>query len=182
MVVLIGFGAARIAGASAEADASQGKRAESSATTAGVAPVTTAASEAVPADPVAALPSCIPVADFSGDTVGCALKAQLYPANESVTTREPPKGMPGFPVYGREGGALVGYEVTGLGYVPVSMAADGAALSKLRDCMTKLNSGALDGSELDGCVAPLRQFGIADPVAEARERAASLEQVAPTLP
>lgn len=130
-----------------------------------------------PADPIGALPDCIPVADSAGDTVGCALKSELYPPNPSPRTRTPPSGMPGFPVYDHLGGTIVGYEIVSVGYVPASMTNDPAALAQLTDCMSQLNHGTLDGSPaLAGCIRPLQQYGIADPATEAHKRAMSLRE------
>lgn len=183
LVVLIGVAAARIA--DTRDGAPVAVRARAVVAPSAVVDATHGATETPqtsPSDPVAALPGCIPVADFAGETVGCALKAQLYPATGSAT-RRPPKGMPGFPVYAREGGAVVGYEVTEVGYVPAAFADDRAALGELTDCMRQLNDGTLDGSPaLTGCAAPLRAFGIQDPVTEAHDRAVSLGQIRSTEP
>lgn len=119
----------------------------------------------------AALPDCVPVDDTRGETRGCVSKALL---NGGLADDRVPPGMPGLPVYSEPGGPVVGYEVIGVGFVPLSVSDDPAALAHLTTCVTMLTTGALDGSpELPGCIPALVEFGIPDPVAAAHEAVTS---------
>jgi hypothetical protein len=136
----------------------------SAATT--VAPTTTVPAPTA-SEFAAALPDCVPVSDTRGQTRGCVLKSQLM--GRSADNDNVPPGMPGLPVYSEDGGRLVGYEVQVVGFVPLSIGDDPAAMAHLTTCVTLLTNGTLDGSpEESGCVPTLVAYGIPDPVKSSR--------------
>jgi len=118
------------------------------------------------ADPngfIDSLPSCIPVDNYSGLTMGCVHKTDEFPSSPTALDAG---SSPGIPVYAdATSNTIVGYEGA-TGFVPASLAGQA---DQIASCQAVLKGAIASGTSgvSDACKALLAQQGVRQSILDA---------------